>query len=154
MLRKIDRQSERLEKQKEKRESLREVREEEYWSVEKVTDGSAFAYEQQQLREEREHKSNGNRRGGGRKWREQKAEGLAATGMQERAKNGILIGTSLLPVRAHAHCSIRQRNLQPDGCTLVPVREPAGSGFNPLGNASRGYRSLPLCFFFAVLWHI
>jgi hypothetical protein len=50
------------------------VREEEYWSVEKVTDGSAFAYEQQQLREEREHKSNGNRRGGGRKWREQKAE--------------------------------------------------------------------------------
>lgn len=118
-----------------------------------MTDGSAFAYEQQQLREEREHKSNGNRRGGGRKWREQKAEGLAATGMQEQAKNGILIGTSLLPVRAHAHCSIRQRNLQPDGCTLVPVREPAGSGFNPLGNASCGYRS-PAVFFFGVLWHI
>lgn len=47
MFRKIDRQSERLEKQTEKRESLREVREEEYWSGEKATDGSAFAYEQQ-----------------------------------------------------------------------------------------------------------
>ncbi len=80
----MDRQSERLEKQKEKGESLREVREEEYWSVEKVTDGSAFEYEQQQLREEREQKSNGNRRGGGR--REQKAEGLAATGMQKRRR--------------------------------------------------------------------
>jgi hypothetical protein len=63
LLRKMGRQSERLEKKKEKRESLREVREEEYWSVEKVTDGSAFAYEQQQLREEREHKSNTDRRG-------------------------------------------------------------------------------------------
>jgi hypothetical protein len=89
LLRKTDRQSERLERQKEKRETLREVREEEYWSVEKVTDGSAFAYERQQVREEGEHKSNGNRRGGGRKRREQKAEGLAATGMQEQAKNGI-----------------------------------------------------------------
>lgn len=85
----MDRQSERLEKQKEKRESLREVREEEYWSVEEVTDGSAFAYERQQLREEREHKSNGNRRGGGRRRSDQKAEGLAATGMQEQPKNGI-----------------------------------------------------------------
>jgi len=46
LLRKTDRRSERLEKQKEKRESLREVREDEYWSVEKVTDGSTFAYEQ------------------------------------------------------------------------------------------------------------
>jgi hypothetical protein len=49
LLMKIDRQSERLEKQKEERESLREVRKEEYWSVEKVTDGSAFAYGRQQL---------------------------------------------------------------------------------------------------------
>jgi hypothetical protein len=87
----MERQSERLQKQKEKRESLREVREEECCSVEKVTDGSAFAYEQQQLREEREHKSNGNRRGGERKRREQKAEGLAATGMQELGKNGIYL---------------------------------------------------------------
>jgi hypothetical protein len=67
------------------------VRKEEYWSVEKVTDGSAFAYGRQQLWEEREHKSNGNRRGGGRKRTEQKAEGLAATGMQEQAKNGIYL---------------------------------------------------------------
>ncbi len=49
MLRNTDRRSERLEKQKEKRESLREVREDEYWSVEKVTDGSTFAYEQHLL---------------------------------------------------------------------------------------------------------
>ncbi len=74
-----------------------------------MTDGSAFAYEQQQLREEREHKSNGNRRGGGRKRREQKAEGLAATGMQKQAKNGIVIGASFCrSVRTLTAQSVRE----------------------------------------------
>jgi hypothetical protein len=107
LLRKMDRQSERLEKQKEKRESLREVREEEYWSVEKVTDGSAFEYEQQQLREEREQKSNGNRPGGGRS--EQEGRGVGGDWYAKKAKNGIVIGASFCrSVRTLTAQSVRE----------------------------------------------
>ncbi len=56
---------------------------------------------------QREQKSNGNRRGVGR--REQKAEGLAATGMKKQAKNGIVIGADFCrSVRTLTTQSVRE----------------------------------------------